>query len=70
VLNLSDDQIKAEIQAEVGMRPSFALEGFTDLDADVRQSMARIRTCPFLPHRDEIRGFVLDVDDGHLREVL
>jgi carbonic anhydrase len=52
------------------MRPSFALEGFTDLDADVRQSMARIRTCPFIPHRDEVRGFVLDVDDGQLREVI
>jgi len=70
VLNLSDDQVKAEIQAEVGMRPSFALEGFTDLDADVRQSMARIRHCPFLPHRDAVRGFVLDVDDGRLREVI
>jgi carbonic anhydrase len=69
-LDLSDDRVKAEIQAEVGMRPMFALEGFTDLDADVRQSIARIRHCPFLPHRDNIRGFVLDVDDGHLREVV
>jgi carbonic anhydrase len=69
-LNLSDDAIKAELQAEVGMRPAFSLEGFTDLDADVRQSMARIRTCPWLLHRDDIRGFVLDVDDGTLREVL
>jgi carbonic anhydrase len=69
VLNLSDDKVKAELQAELGLRPSFSLEGFTDLEADVRQSMARIRQCPFLPHRDNIRGFVLDVDDGHLREV-
>jgi carbonic anhydrase len=70
VLNLSDDQVKADLQAELGMRPSFALEGFNDLDADVRQSMARIRHCPILPHRDAIRGFVLDVDDGNLREVI
>jgi carbonic anhydrase len=70
VLGLSDDKVKSELQAEVGMRPSFAIEGFTDLDADVRQSMARIRHCPFLPHRDSIRGFVLDVDDGYVREVL
>lgn len=69
VLNLSDDQVKAELAAEVGMRPPFSLEGFTDVDADVRQSMARIRTCPWLPHRDNVRGFVLDVDDGQLREV-
>lgn len=70
VLNLSDDKVKAELEAEVGIRPSFSLEGFTDLEADVRQSMARIRHCPFLPHRDDIRGFVLDVDDGQLREVV
>ena len=63
-LDLSDDRVKAELEAEVGMRPSFALEGFSDLDADVRQSVARIRHCPFLPHRDAVRGFVLDVDDG------
>jgi carbonic anhydrase len=70
VLNLSDDKVKAELEAEVGIRPSFSLEGFTDLESDVRQSMARIRQCPFLPHRDDIRGFVLDVDDGRLREVV
>ena len=70
VLNLSEDKVKAELEAEVGIRPSFSLEGFTDLEADVRQSMARIRQCPFLPHRDDIRGFVLDVDDGRLREVV
>ena len=69
-LGLSDDKIKAELQAEVGMRPAFALEGFDDLDADVRQSMARIRTCPWLLHRDNVRGFILDVDDGTLREVV
>jgi carbonic anhydrase len=69
-LGLSDDRVKADLQAELGIRPSFSLEGFTDLDADVRQSMARIRQCPFLPHRDHIRGFVLDVDDGRLREVV
>ena len=70
VLGLSDDAVKAEIQAEIGMRPPFALEGFSDLDADVRQSVARIRQNPFLPHRGAVRGFVLDMDDGRLREVV
>lgn len=70
VLNLSDDKVKADLEAEIGLRPTFSLEGFSDLDADVRQSMARLRHCPFLPHRDSIRGFVLDVDDGQLREVV
>lgn len=67
---LQEEAVKADLQAEVGMRPPFALEGFTELDASVRQSMARIRHSPFLPHRSAVRGFVLDVDDGRLREVV
>jgi carbonic anhydrase len=70
VLGLSEDTVKAEIQAEIGIRPPFALEGFSDIDADVRQSLARIRQSPFLPQRDAVRGFVLDIDDGRLREVV
>lgn len=68
--NLPAAQVKAEIQAETGIRPPFSLEAFTDLDADVRQSMERVRRSPFLSHRHAVRGFVLDVDDGSLREVL
>jgi carbonic anhydrase len=67
---LQEEAVKNELQAEVGMRPPFALEGFADLDPAVRQSMARIRHSAFLPHRSAVRGFVLDVDDGRLREVV
>jgi len=67
---LPEDSVKAEIQTETGIRPPFSLEAFTDLDADVRQSMARLRHSPFLRHRHAVRGFVLDVDDGSLREVI
>lgn len=70
VLGLSDEAVKAEIREEVGFRPAFALEGFADLDVAVRESMARVRHSPFLPHREAVRGFVLDVDDGQLREVV
>ena len=69
-LGLSEDSVKAELQAETGIRPPFSFEGFTDVDADVRQSMARVRRSPYLRHRDAVRGFVLDVDDGTLREVI
>jgi carbonic anhydrase len=69
-LGLQEEAVKAQIAAEVGMRPPFALEGFSDLDDDVRQSMARVRHSPFLPHRNAVRGFVLDIDDGRLREVV
>jgi carbonic anhydrase len=67
---LQEESVKAQLQSETGMRPSFALEGFADLDAAVRQSMARVRHSLFLPHRQAVRGFVLDVDDGRLREVV
>jgi len=66
---LPEEEVKQQLQDETGIRPPFSLEAFGDLDADVRQSMARIRRSPFLRH-DRVRGFVLDVDDGSLREVV
>jgi carbonic anhydrase len=65
----TDDGFKAEVVAETGIRPAWATEAFTDVDADVRQSIARVKACPFLPHRDAVRGFVYDVSTGLLREV-
>ena len=63
------DDVKAQIEADTGIRPSFALEAFGDLDADVRQSIARIKASPFVPNKDSIRGFVYEVETGRLREV-
>jgi carbonic anhydrase len=57
------------VEADTGLRPHFALEAFPDLEADVRQSIARIEASPFVPHRDQVRGFVYDVGNGELREV-
>jgi carbonic anhydrase len=69
MLTFSDDQVKAQIENETGIRPPFALESFTDVDADMRQSMARIAASPFLPNKSSVRGFVYDVKSGRLREV-
>ena len=66
---ITDDGFRAELQEATGMAPSFAIESFTDVEADVRQSIARVRHSPFLPHRDKVRGFVYDVDTGQLTEV-
>jgi carbonic anhydrase len=66
---ISDDGFRAELQEETGVAPSFAIESFKDLDADVRQSILRVRRSAFLPHRDAVRGFVYDVDSHRLREV-
>ncbi|MEU9606842.1 carbonic anhydrase [Streptomyces sp. NPDC048057] len=64
-----DDEFKAEIHGETGIRPPWAPEAFTDLDEDVRQSIRRIEVDPFVPHKNSIRGFVFDVETGLLREV-
>jgi carbonic anhydrase len=66
---LTDDGFRAELQADTGLAPAFAVESFNDLDADVSQSILRVRRSPFLPHRDVVRGFVYDVDTHALREV-
>ena len=65
---VTDDGFRAELQDLSGMAPSFAIESFTDVDENVRQSIRRIRTSPFIPHRESVRGFVYDVDTGGLRE--
>jgi carbonic anhydrase len=66
---ISDDGFRAELQEETGVAPSFAIESFVDVDADVRQSILRVQRSAFLPHRDSVRGFVYDVDNHRLREV-
>ena len=65
---VTDDGFRAELQKLSGMAPSFAIESFTDVDENVRQSIRRIRNSPFIPHREHVRGFVYDVDTGELRE--
>jgi carbonic anhydrase len=69
MLTLSDDGFRAELQEATGVAPAFAIESFSDLDADVRQSILRVRRSSFVPHRDVVRGFVYDVDSHRLREV-
>ncbi|HEV8372083.1 MAG TPA: carbonic anhydrase [Actinomycetota bacterium] len=69
MLTFSDDEVKAAIEADTGLRPSFALEAFTDLERDVRQSIARIKANPFIPNKDRVRGFIFDVHSGVLKEV-
>jgi carbonic anhydrase len=69
MLSFTDDQFREQIQQDTGIKPPWSPESFTDLDTDVRSSIGRIRTSPFLPHKDAVRGFVYDVKTGKLREV-
>jgi carbonic anhydrase len=69
MLTFTDDELKQQIHEEVGVKPHFPLESFSDREEDVRQSMARIQASPFIPHKDAVRGFVYEVETGRLREV-
>jgi carbonic anhydrase len=69
MLTFHDDEFRRQVQDETGIKPEWAAEAFNDLDEDVRQSIARIKASPFIPRKDQIRGFVYDVHSGELREV-
>jgi len=69
MLTFTDDEFKRSIEQETGIKPEWAAESFADLDADVRQSIARIKASPFIPRKDAVRGFVYEVETGRLREV-
>ena len=69
MLTFTDDAFKQTVLEDTGVKPAWATEAFTDLDTDVRQSIARIEASPFIPHKN-VRGFVFDVASGKLREVV
>ena len=66
---VDENDFRQQLADELGVKPSWSLEAFTDPEDDVRQSMERIRVTPFVPHTDHVRGFVYEVETGALREV-
>jgi carbonic anhydrase len=68
MLTFSDDDFRRQLEEDTGVRPEWAAEAFSDLEGDVRQSIARIKASPFIPNK-EVRGFVYEVETGRLREV-
>ncbi len=70
MLTFTDDEFRAQVLADTGIKPAWAAEAFDDLDTDVRQSIARIKAEPAIPLKDAVRGFVYDVATGTLREVV
>jgi carbonic anhydrase len=69
MLTVDEDSFKRDIEQETGVKPTWELEAFNDLETDVRESVAKIRANPFIPHKGEVRGFVYDVSTGVLAEV-
>ncbi len=68
-LTFTDDELRNELLDETGLKPTWSPESFKDLDADLRQSIARVKSSPFLVDTTQVRGFVFDVHSGRLREV-
>jgi carbonic anhydrase len=66
----AEDAFVEELAAETGVRPRWETTAFHEIDADVRRAVERVRTSPFLPHLDAVRGFVYEVETGRLREVV
>lgn len=69
MLRFTDDEFRERMREDTGVTPDWAVETFSDLDADVRQSINRVLISPFIPHKESVRGFVYDVKTGELREV-
>jgi carbonic anhydrase len=69
MLTFGDDDFRRQVQEETGIKPEWPAETFSDLDEDVRQSIARIKASPFVPNKDNVRGFVYEIETGNLREV-
>jgi carbonic anhydrase len=69
LLGLDDEEFRTKLASESGVQPDWSAGGFTDLEGSVRDSIARIKGSPFIPHTDHIRGFVYELETGALREV-
>jgi carbonic anhydrase len=70
MLTFRDDEFRRSVQQETGIKPEWPAEAFENLEEDVRQSIARIEASPFIPRKDQVRGFIYEVESGRLREVL
>ncbi len=69
MLTFTDEAFKAQLKEATGEEPTWGPEAFSDLEGDVRESIARIQASPFIPNKDAVRGFVYEVETGRLREV-
>ena len=69
MLAVTDEEFASKLEAETGQRPEWSAHSFSDLEGDVRDSIALLKASPFIPNKDSIRGFVYDVKTGELTEV-
>ncbi len=68
LLKITDDEFREAVHQDVGIKPTWAVEAFDDLDTNMRQSIARVKANPFIPRRDNVQGYIYDVETGEVRE--
>jgi carbonic anhydrase len=69
MLTFTDDELAEKLEQETGERPDWHAHSFSDVEEDVREGVERIKSSPFIPRTDRVRGFVYEVETGGLREV-
>jgi carbonic anhydrase len=69
MLTFTNDELAAKLEAETGERPEWSAQAFHDPEGDIRQGIEKIKSSPFVPRTDSVRGFVYEVETGALREV-
>ena len=69
MLKFTDAELEESIEKETGTRPNFSMKSFSGVEDDLRRSIAQIQASPVIPHKEVIRGFVYEVETGHLREI-
>lgn len=67
--NFDDAAFRAELEAESGVAPTWDVPGFTDLQATMQRSLQTVRQCPWIAHREDVRGFIFDVATARMTEV-
>src|SRR4051812_35435780 len=67
--NFDDEVFRATLAEETGEKPSWDVPGFTDLRSTMLQSIATVQACPWIPHREDVRGFIFDVATARIDEI-
>jgi carbonic anhydrase len=65
----SEADLAEAIRSKSGHRPGMEMGAFHDLDQAVFETVEDLRRCPFLAYRDDIHGFVYELDAGSVRPV-
>ncbi len=70
MLTFTDEQLKNQVEKNLGARPSTPFHAFADLDQSVRDDVEEVRSSPYLIKDITVRGFIYDVKTGRVREVV